>query len=499
MKKTLKNLIFLAIIAIVLLMTGSIYAATVNDFSNWGVADVQQSDGVYQIQLTHDLIDGDPKLSQDLIINSGEKVILDLNGYTLQGFTAGCETILVNEGAELTIIDSSNGNGKIIPATGAGAVNLPVIRNNGTLTIKGGVFEQNDAYGIIINWGTLNINGGKFVQSESAKWSILDNKGSATITAGDFDGAASFWMIRNEASLTVNGGDFDSTGNAMMIGSIYEGASLPEENNVITKVTNGTFNSEGGIFVVYDGTELNVSGGDITSVQSNAVYNAGNTTIIGGTIKSENSAAIVLVNNDGATVPAAVNVSGANVTSAEGKDKIEIINNVANENFGTTTDASGNIVAGKVQITVGSTNVNVGDTITTSVTVAGVQVSTGIVVSSTNDNVVKVNDDNTIEAIGVGNVDLTIRLGNVEETVNVSVFESTGENPSGNPTEDPEKNPDEDQVGDVTADGSNLENGVKEESGIVKTGDYIYIAVAVLAIIIVANVVYTVIRKRNIK
>ena len=529
MKKTLRVLMLLAILSVALMVSGSVYAATVTDFDNWNVADVQNQDGVYTIKLTHDLIDGDPKLSQDLIINSGEKVILDLNGYTLQGYTVGCETILVNEGAELTIVDTSEAKtGKIIPATGNSAVQLPIIRNNGTLTIEDGIFEQNDAYGVVINYGTLNINGGKFIQSESARWSILDNKGTLIINDGDFDGAAKFWMVRNEASLKVNGGDFDSVGNAVMFGSIYEGASLPEQNNVKTEIKNGAFDSEGAIFVVYEGTKLDISGGEVTSVQSNAVYNAGTTTITGGVIKSENSVAIVLVNNEGATEAATVNVSGATVTSVAGRDAVEVINNGSDEDFATATDENGNIVAGKVEIKIDVTEVEVGEAISTTVTISGVEVSTGYAVLTSDNSVVKVNDDNTIQAVGEGDAKLTIKVGDVEKIVDVKVLKSSSDNPSDDPTQEPSDDPSDDPTQKPSDDPSDDptqkpnddpsddptqepnddpsddptqkpsdDSSDDENSDIVQTGDYIYIAVAVLVLVIVANVVYAVIKKRN--
>lgn len=495
MRKSLKMLVLLVVMAVILTICGSAYAATVNNFKDWGVADVQESEGVHTIKLTKNLTDGDPKLSQDLIINEGEKVILDLNGFTLQGYKAGCETILVNAGAELTIVDNSAGKtGKIIPATGAGDVQLPVIRNNGTLKIEGGTFEQNDAYGTIINWGTANINGGTFVQEEDAKWSILDNKGSLTINNGDFDGAASFWMVRNEANLTVTGGDFDSTGNANMIGSIYEGESLPAENNVSTTIENGTFNSEGGIFVVYEGTDLAISGGEITSVQSNAVYNAGNTTITGGTIKSENSSAIQVVHKEGEETPT-VTISGENVkiTSAEGNDNIVINNPSDTTNVAVGTDENGNTVVGEAEIIVNDLEVTVGETVTLDVTVKinGTEVTPeNMTIVSSDDEIVKVNDDNTITALAAGDAVLTISANGVEKQINVTVAEKAVDPGETTDPEDPTTPPEE------TTDPEN-EAVSGEDSEIVQTGDYIYIVVAILVLVVLGNVVYTIKKKHN--
>ena len=494
MKKTLRVLILLAISALVLILTNGVYAATVQNFEDCGVAEVTENKGVYTIKLTHDLIDGDPKLSQDLEIGKDgvENVVLDLNGFTLQGFTAGCETIKIYEGSTLKIEDNSVGKtGQIIPATGAEAVQLPLIRNDGSLTIKDGTIDQKGVYGAIINYGTTVIEGGKFIQSETATWSIIDNKGNLTINNGDFDAAASFWMIRNEASLTINGGDFDSNGSANMIGSIYEGESLPAENNVKTEITKGTFNSNGGIFVVYEDTKLEISGGDITSVNSNAVYTSGNVEITGGTIKSENSSAIVVNDVDGSTL----NVSAdATITAPEGQQAVKVNSDDANTDFGTATDENGNIVAGPVEVTVETSNITVDDNITLSVTVGGVKVSADKIAVSDN-SVVKVNADNTLTAIGEGNATITVTVGEIEKTVNVVVAAKEEPTDPENPT-DPEE-PTDPEVPTNPEEPTEPTN--PEDPGIVNTGDYIYIALSVLALVVIANVAYIVIKKKQNK
>ena len=496
MKKTLKVLILLAISALILILTNGVYAATVQNFKDWGVAEVTENEGVYTIKLTHDLIDGDPKLSQDLEIGKDgvENVVLDLNGFTLQGFTAGCETIKIYEDSTLTIEDNSEGQtGQIIPATGAEAVQLPLIRNDGSLTIKGGTIDQKGVYGAIINYGTAVIDGGKFTQSETATWSIIDNKENLTINNGDFDGAAEFWMIRNEASLVINNGDFDSNGKANMIGSIYEGESLPEENNVKTEVVNGAFNSDGGIFVVYEDTKLEISGGDITSVNSNAVYTSGNVEITGGNIKSENSSAIVVNDVEGALL----NVSSdATVTAPEGQQAVKVNSDEANTDFGTATDENGNIVAGAVEVVVETSDIVVDDSITLSVTVGGVKVSADKIETS-DDNIVKVNADNTLTAVGKGDATITVTVGDVEKTVNVTVkAKSEGQEPT--QPEEP-TNPEEPTEPEVPTNPEEPTQPTNpEDPGIVNTGDYIYIALSVLALVVIANVAYIVIKKKQI-
>ena len=60
MRKSLKMLVLLVVMAVILTICGSAYAATVNEFKDWGVADVQESEGVHTIKLTKNLTDGDP-------------------------------------------------------------------------------------------------------------------------------------------------------------------------------------------------------------------------------------------------------------------------------------------------------------------------------------------------------------------------------------------------------------------------------------------------------
>lgn len=129
----------------------------------------------------------------------------------------------------------------------------------------------------------------------------------------------------------------------------------------------------------------------------------------------------------------------------------------------------------------------VGEAISATVTVSGVEVSTGYTVLTSNDSVVKVNADNTIQAVGEGNAELTIKVGDVEKVINVAVLGNSEENPPEDPTEYP------------TQDPSKTEESSDEDSDIVQTGDYIYVAVTVLAIVVIANVVYAVIRKKNAK
>ena len=186
----------------------------------------------------------------NLEIRSGEKVTLDLNGKSLDNTsTEGMPTIIVDEGAELTIIDSSNGSGYIrrdIVVPGF-VGSQPVIRNNGTLTITGGTIltSEQSCYGIE-NTGKLNINGGSITVSTKSTYGIFNNKeGEVNITDGRFqqgkisnDQLADYPFLASQGKLNITGGTFiNTTGN-----------KIPS----IANITGGEANITGGKFVYQD-------------------------------------------------------------------------------------------------------------------------------------------------------------------------------------------------------------------------------------------------------
>lgn len=108
-----------------------------NAFMGWYQdTTVQKKDDIYYVTMGADI-------STDLIIQKGEEVVLDLNGYTLENFTLGCEAIKVLAGGKLTIVDSSD-------------------EKTGTVTQK-----ENSTYSAITNQGTLVIQGGNFTTNQN--------------------------------------------------------------------------------------------------------------------------------------------------------------------------------------------------------------------------------------------------------------------------------------------------------------------------------------------
>ena len=206
-----------------------------------GITKIDNGNSSYTLKLT--------KLTQiNLEIKNGEKVTLDLNGNDLDNTsTEGMPTILVDEGAELTIINSGENHyirRDIVIPNFEGS--QPVIRNNGTLTIKGGTIltSEQSCYGIE-NSGKLTISGGGITVSTEKTYGIFNNtNGEVNITDGRFqqgaipEHSADAPLVVNQGKLNITGGTFlNNTGN-----------KVPS----IADITGGTASVTGGKFVYQD-------------------------------------------------------------------------------------------------------------------------------------------------------------------------------------------------------------------------------------------------------
>ena len=232
---------------------------------------VEEREGVYYVTMGADI-------TTDFIIQSGEEVVLDLNGFTLQNFTLATEAIKVLEGGKLTIVDNSqDGDGKVVHQAGS-------------------------TYGVITNQGTLIIEGGNY--------EISDN----------------FYIIRNEAEMTINGGTFKSTSGASMIGNMrstdQSGTELAD-NDVYPELTinGGTFTSDDTVLINYANSTIEINGGEFTSANEYVLDNSGAATINDGTLVSESTNAIFL-NKDASkdTVALSLTVAGGSITSSDTVD-----------------------------------------------------------------------------------------------------------------------------------------------------------------------------------
>lgn len=246
-----------------------------NAFMGWYQdTTVQKKDDIYYVTMGADI-------STDLIIQKGEEVVLDLNGYTLENFTLGCEAIKVLAGGKLTIVDSSD-------------------EKTGTVTQK-----ENSTYSAITNQGTLLIQGGNFTTNQN------------------------FYIVRNEADMTIEGGKFTSTGNTSMIGNIRttdeEGNEILE-NEVIPKlvVKDGEFHAVSNVIINNQNSVVEINGGTLVSEKAYALDNLATATVTNGTLTSESYSAIRM-NVRGEEIPKNLSLTingGSFVSPKEAKSDI---------------------------------------------------------------------------------------------------------------------------------------------------------------------------------
>lgn len=237
----MKNLkyLFVAIFGFAIVGVSGVFAAAYvdeetmppdNAFMGWYQdTTVEEKEGVYYVTMG-------TNISTDFIIQKGEEVVLDLNGYTLENFTLGCEAIKVLAGGKLTIVDSST-------------------EKTGTITQKDG-----STYGVITNLGTLIIQGGNFITNQN------------------------FYIVRNEADMIIEGGKFSSTGNTSMIGNIRstdeEGNEILE-NEVIPKlvINGGEFKAVSNVVINNQNSVVEINGGNLTSEKAYALDNLATATV----------------------------------------------------------------------------------------------------------------------------------------------------------------------------------------------------------------------------
>ena len=141
-------------------------------------------------------------IEQDILVDGGV-IVLDLNGHTLKTANTSDYLIWLQNGATLTINDSSEEKcGKMITYDGAYDV---IYAESGKLVINGGTFEGTD---IILGWdnsSTIEINGGTFIGTDYA---IYSQSSILTITGGTFTAGKSALDFTSNGKPTITGGSF---------------------------------------------------------------------------------------------------------------------------------------------------------------------------------------------------------------------------------------------------------------------------------------------------
>ena len=167
---------------------------------------VEKEEDVFKLTLTGNA-------TQDLIVYDGETVILDLNGYKLTNYWYECEAIKVLKGGNLAITDSQ-GTGVV---THIDDSTYSVITNLGTLKIEGGNYETSKSFYVVRNEGAMTINGGVF-KSTSTDTSLIGNiqyedknvTPNLTINDGTFTAISNVIRNNENSVVTIEGGELTS-------------------------------------------------------------------------------------------------------------------------------------------------------------------------------------------------------------------------------------------------------------------------------------------------
>ncbi len=180
-------------------------------------------------------------VTENVTIDSGYKVTLNLSNYTLKAADNSEPTIKVTGTANLTINSSSGGkvyrqadsitgnydkgtvysdqktailtiNGGTFECTpsATGKTSGPAVHSYGTAIINGGKFiGSDDSYGAFHSEGTTEIAGGYFYSNN--RIALRSNGGDVIITGGDFSAAKTGDVLYCKGGLTISGGTFNGS------------------------------------------------------------------------------------------------------------------------------------------------------------------------------------------------------------------------------------------------------------------------------------------------
>ena len=188
---------------------------------------------------------------------SGKSVTLDLNGYTLSQSGAA---IFVEDGASLTIVDSSDAKTGKITAT-----NDAITVENGTLIIESGIIESTGGDAISASYAQITINGGKLVAANNAISMIVNSASAPNV-------------------LTINGGEIVAGDYAIATNGTYDYSTITIKGGKLTGELGGIYHSAEGV--------LAISGGEISGNVGLKIM-AGTVTISGGKISGTEAAVSV--------------------------------------------------------------------------------------------------------------------------------------------------------------------------------------------------------------
>lgn len=235
----------------------------------------------------------DVGLTAPLVVASGRRVVLDLNGKTVSDVATSASAsylLAVKNGADVTIRNGTLSFAATTPDTNWGGEGLPdypgyannTIRNEGMLTIENAVLENKTKKGgasyVIDNYSgaRLTVNEGSVLTQAGSDIAIRMFNGSSgsidvTINGGTISGYRAVWIqlassnaaVAPVMNLTVNGGtltSIDQTYNQ----AVYSYSYGNDMKNVSINVSGGIFNGDIALTGGSNKTNLetlNISGG----------------------------------------------------------------------------------------------------------------------------------------------------------------------------------------------------------------------------------------------
>lgn len=196
-----------------------------------------------------------------------KKTVLDLNGKMLKINIADKQGFLsVQEGASLTVIDSSDSQTGTIINFGSGYTFL----SYGELDIYGG--QMTGGSNLIYNEGDVYIYGGEL--TGCSKSVILTNGGDLFMSGGKLSSTKDVVVVMGESTAIIDGGKVEGTDSPCFV---VQGGSLYINDGEFTSKMDGVYINSG---------EVQINGGSMT-VERVGIYSAGGSVVVNaGTIAS---------------------------------------------------------------------------------------------------------------------------------------------------------------------------------------------------------------------
>lgn len=223
-----------------------------------------------------------------------------ISGGTLRSQNSG-NTLLNEENATLTISDTAE-----ILSNVSG---MPALGNDGNLTITGGKVEAASSNAIRNDLGSITISGGT-IQTLNSSHTIYNNTDGFIEIGGNaqiLSPQANYANINNWGEMNITGGTITSQNSNALVNEV--GATMRISGGRIESSatdTNTVYNETGATMEI-SGTTLITSSKDVSTYA-----NLGTTTITGGTIESAISNAIINGNGGTLNVSGTATITGGN-------------------------------------------------------------------------------------------------------------------------------------------------------------------------------------------